>query len=146
MAIDRISACGLNPQTVQRHLNNALIVEAQNGRLQKVKELLTDKLLTNKLVDINARDEFGNTALHWASVNGHIAVVRELIQKGADVNAKNKTNSTPLHLASGSGQIMAVRELIKNGADATLRDKHGNIPIQLAQKNSHKGAVKELSK
>ena len=29
------------------------------------------------------------TALIWASANGHIEVVRELINRGADVNVKN---------------------------------------------------------
>ena len=28
------------------------------------------------------------TALIWASANGHIEVVRELINRGADINAK----------------------------------------------------------
>ncbi len=33
---------------------------------------------------------YGNTALKCASFEGHIEIVRELIERGADINAKAK--------------------------------------------------------
>ena len=39
----------------------------------------------------------GNTALHWASVNGHFEVVKLLLQSHADVNDKNIVSTESPH-------------------------------------------------
>ena len=36
------------------------------------------------------QNEYGNTALHAASVKGHINIARFLVEKGATVNSLNK--------------------------------------------------------
>ena len=37
--------------------------------------------------DLNAKDEWGTTPLHYAAIEGHKEVVELLIAEGADVNA-----------------------------------------------------------
>jgi|SRR5579871_3753633 len=49
--------------------------------------------------DINAVDETGNTALHYAATIGNDAAVQFLADHGAQMNAKNKRGQTPLALA-----------------------------------------------
>lgn len=39
-----------------------------------------------------------NTALHWASMRGHVEVVRTLVAAGADRAARNKQGCTPMDL------------------------------------------------
>jgi hypothetical protein len=39
---------------------------------------------------INAINDAGNTALHWAALNGHLDGVKSLVQSGADVTIINK--------------------------------------------------------
>lgn len=39
---------------------------------------------------INAANEAGNTALHWAALNGHLDAVKALVQCGADVTIINQ--------------------------------------------------------
>ena len=42
-------------------------------------------------VDVNVRDEYGETPLMIAAVKGHLVVVKFLMDKGADVNAGIRT-------------------------------------------------------
>lgn len=44
---------------------------------------------------VNAKDTVGNTALHIASREGHLAMVKCLCELGADIKAKNINNETP---------------------------------------------------
>jgi len=39
--------------------------------------------------DINAKDNYDWTSLHWASRNGHLSVVEYLVNQKADINAKD---------------------------------------------------------
>ena len=59
----------------------------QNGKIKKVKKML--EIGTN--VIINYKDPAdGSSSLHKASENGHLEIVKLLIQNGAIVNATNK--------------------------------------------------------
>lgn len=46
--------------------------------------------------DIDKKDQFGTTALHWAVALGRVEAVKLLLQKGADVNEGNNEGKTPL--------------------------------------------------
>ena len=41
--------------------------------------------------------QYGDTALHWASIKGHPEVVKLLLQSDADVNAKNNVSTESPH-------------------------------------------------
>lgn len=49
-------------------------------------------------VNINRIDEHGNTALHYAVLNGNDVMIEVLLESGADVNIRNNDGKTPLHL------------------------------------------------
>ncbi len=66
---------------------NPLVFAAENGDLNKVKELI------NSGTDINSRDEKGYTALRRASAEGYIEIVKFLISKGAYVNVRDDEKS-----------------------------------------------------
>lgn len=59
--------------------------------IDKFADLLKDicKALSNPpqnptaLRIINAQNKAGNTALHWAALNGHLAAVQVLLEQGA---------------------------------------------------------------
>ena len=49
-------------------------------------------------IDIESREDSGQTALHVAIQESHIPVIEQLIKYGADVNAKNSSGFTPLYM------------------------------------------------
>ncbi|KAF0719424.1 Aste57867_1057 [Aphanomyces stellatus] len=64
-------------------------------------------------VNINATDEMGDTALHWASKMKSTDAVQELLQHvNVNVNIQNKDGWTPLLLASAAGHNAIVTALL----------------------------------
>lgn len=59
-----------------------LIASAKKGDLADLKAVLDIRPQ-----DINRRDSSGATALHYAALNGHRNLVKELVRRGADINA-----------------------------------------------------------
>ena len=85
----------------------------------------------NAGADVNTRDEYGNTPLHWATRYSDISapITVALIEAGADVNAQDDEGKTPLHEAAARPSGLAIIEaLLEAGADATLRDDEGKTP------------------
>jgi len=48
---------------------------------------------------LNAVNEAGNTALHWAALNGHLESVKLLVQSGADVTIINRAGHDAVYEA-----------------------------------------------
>ena len=67
-----------------------------NKKPLQMRELL---LQTPTLVDVHDPRN-GNTAIHIAAQNGHLDVVKMLIESCADLNAKNSKGNTALHVRS----------------------------------------------
>ena len=77
--------------------------------------------------DIEMRDAEGLTPLMQAVKNGHVDMVRLLIDAGADPNAVHNRWETPLWMALGSREKYRdlITELLKGGADIELTpDEH----------------------
>lgn len=92
----------------------------------RIRSLLTDKS------DLEARDSDGNTALHWAALNGDAGLVKELLERGASPIATNHIGATPLLYAVGN--VESVKALLKAGAGSTINkaSKFGTTPLVAA--------------
>ena len=106
--------------------STALIDAAADGNIEVVKQLLAAG------ANVNAKNKWGGTPLHWAARGGHKEIVELLIAKGANVNAKNDEDGTPLHLAADRGHTEVVELLITAGADVNAKDDEGETPLDQA--------------
>ncbi|MBL7882043.1 ankyrin repeat domain-containing protein [Chryseobacterium gambrini] len=59
-------------------------------------------------------------ALHCAAFNGHLSVVKMLLEKGANPNVADHQSFYPLHLAASKKHLSIVKELIAHGADLNV--------------------------
>ena len=84
------------------------------------------------------------TALHSASFEGRLQVVRCLLRFGMDVNTRNLWNCTPLLLASWKGHCDVVQFLLNHGTELDLRDDFQNSPLTMAAYFGHVDVIRLL--
>ena len=101
----------------------SLPLAAKLGQRAVVEELLA------RGDDVDTRDDWGATALHWAAVTSEEEIVRTLIEEGADVNAKTGDGSRPLHWAAFLGEPVIVELLLEAGADPSVRNQKRESPL-----------------
>ena len=77
---------------LQTELSRAIL----HGYIKEVKRLLDNG------ADVNAVNELGNTALHFAVLQDEPVIVYLLLEAGADVSVKNKYGETPMGLGTSS--------------------------------------------
>jgi len=106
-----------------------------NGHKGVVKMLLD----TGK-VDVDSRDENGQTPLSLAVEDGNKGVVKMLLDTGkVDVNLRDKNDRTPLSWAAKNGHVEVVALLCdKYTTDVNLEDERGFNPFMWAVWRSHK--------
>ena len=100
--------------------------------------------------DVNAEDNYGQTALIVATALGHTDAVRALIEAGADVNARSKQGATALMVAQGAGQNEVVGILKKAGAKEStqasaheLWETYNNAGIEAYERGNYAEAEKQ---
>lgn len=78
------------------------------------------------------KDSLGYTPLHWASLDGNVAVAKLLIDRGANVNARSASAYTPLHNAARGGHREIIKLLLSKGASIDARSRSGSTPLKVA--------------
>lgn len=140
MEITFLSACCalLAFSTVGAAERSALLDAAKHADTEAVRALLQKK------ADVNAAEEDGTTALHWASYRDDVSSADLLIRAGASVNAKNDLGVTPLWSASLNGSEAMVRRLLEAGANPNAALLAGETPVMVAARSGKPVVVEQL--
>lgn len=98
------------------------------------------ELLAQVIIDheetVNARDLYGNTALHYASYYDRQSIVKMLLENGALVDSKNHLGHTPLFLASMKCHQAVMICLCENNADILAQNHNGQTPVSISNDNA----------
>lgn len=84
---------------------------------------------------VDARDNDGHTALHWACYQGDALSVELLLKAGASPLATDDAGLSPLHWAAVKGNAACIEAVAKAGGSALarMRDGQGKTPRELAR-------------
>ena len=100
------------------------------------KEQLEQVLAKNP--DVNAKDNFGRTALHFACRAGNLATCEVLLGiETIDVDAPTKAGVTPLMMAIESGGIQIVALALNNNLNPFLKDALGRSALDYSRQYSN---------
>ncbi len=81
--------------------------------------------------DINIPDNAGNTPLQIAALEGHVKIVKMLLEAGCDITCKNIDMETPLIDAVENGHLEVVKLLLDAGLDPRQSNAKGEEPLDL---------------
>jgi len=108
----------------------ALSRAAEGGRPDVVRWLLHSSPDGAALMD--APDDGGAHALHYAALEGHPHVCEVLLEAGASADTMDGTGLRPLHLAAEGGAVDVCQVLIEGRADVNASDVEGVTPLLVA--------------
>ncbi|KAG9399823.1 Leucine-rich repeat serine/threonine-protein kinase 2 [Aphanomyces cochlioides] len=91
-------------------------------------------------IDLESWDGKSKTPLYEASENGHVEVVKELLDHRANVNKKAWDGSTAIFGALWKGDLRIVELLLNQDASVKIFDQHDVTPLHVAS-TSKKGSV-----
>ena len=100
------------------------------------------QLLLEYCVDVEVRDDLGQTPLHLAAYNGSLGLARTLVERNADISVRDSVGNTPLHLAmwhwpealedTRGGRLDVVKFLLEHGADLEANNDDHSTPLHQA--------------
>lgn len=120
---------------------------------QRNQPLEIHRLVKAEGVPASHSNQVGQSALHVASLWGHVQAVKALLDLGAPVNAQNNlTGATPLHMTVSSSKepvenrVECARMLVAAGADTELPDhgygsRTGRTPLDVLEDEVENGIL-----
>uniref|UniRef100_A0A8C5BWX1 Notch receptor 3 n=1 Tax=Gadus morhua TaxID=8049 RepID=A0A8C5BWX1_GADMO len=118
--------------------STALILAARMAVEGMVEELITCH------ADVNAVDELGKSALHWAAAVNNVDATIALLKNGANKDMQDLKEETPLFLAAREGSCEAVKVLLAHFANREITDHMDRLPRDIAQERMHHDIVQLL--
>ncbi|XP_067659947.1 ankyrin-3-like [Haliotis asinina] len=119
---------------------NSILHLACKGSVDIVKYLLS-----NNVVDINARGHLNRTPVLIAAERGNIETFELLMKQGADMLLLDDDGNNVLLLAVRGGNVDLVQHILVNRiVDITAKNKYGLNAIEIAKESNHKSVYNFL--
>lgn len=115
---------------------SALMIAALKGETDLVKKLIARDADVNKP---------GWAPLHYAATNGHVDIMRLLLEHHAFIDAESPNKTTPLMMAAHYGTREAVKLLLDEGADVSARNELGLTAIDFAHRAGRQDVADMIS-
>ncbi|KAK6140367.1 hypothetical protein DH2020_025878 [Rehmannia glutinosa] len=116
----------------------ALHFAAREGQTEVCKYLVEELKM-----DVNTKDEDGETPLTHAARQGHTATAKYLVNCGADPSIPSELGTTALHHSAGIGDIELLKFLLTKGVNVDLQSDAGS-PLIWAAGHAQQDSVKVL--
>ncbi|NWJ10994.1 NOTC1 protein, partial [Crypturellus undulatus] len=100
--------------------------------------------LINCHADVNAVDDLGKSALHWAAAVNNVEAAVVLLKNGANKDMQNNKEETPLFLAAREGSYETAKILLDHFANRDITDHMDRLPRDIAQERMHHDIVRLL--
>ncbi|KAL2102835.1 hypothetical protein ACEWY4_002003 [Coilia grayii] len=105
---------------------------AINNRIDLVKYYISKGAIVDQL-----GGDLNSTPLHWATRQGHLSMVVQLLKYGADPSLIDGEGCSCVHLAAQFGHTSIVAYLIAKGQDVDMMDQNGMTPLMWAAYRTH---------
>ncbi|KAH8301176.1 hypothetical protein KR018_006468 [Drosophila ironensis] len=142
----RLGACISVKDAAARNVLHFVIMNG--GRLTDFADQVANSQTHAQLqLLLNEKDSMGCSPLHYASRDGHIRSLENLIRLGACINLKNNNNESPLHFAARYGRYNTVRQLLDSEKGSFIineSDGAGMTPLHIASQQGHTRVVQLL--
>lgn len=128
----------------QQNKRRLLLARREREKISMLEAV--EKLLKNKDIDLNLKDNNGQTVLLWAASDGHEEVVKLLLaNRNVNPNLSDNGARTPLWWATLNGHESVIKLLLaRHDVDPNSRDDCGETPLSLATSIGHDAVVKLL--
>ncbi|GAA6108319.1 E3 ubiquitin-protein ligase MIB2 isoform X3 [Tachysurus ichikawai] len=126
-------------QSTEQDNPGRLVIEAAHGSAAKVRELVQKH---PEKVDIKNQ---GKTALQVAAHQGHIEVVKVLLQANSSIEAKDEDGDAALHYTAFGNQAEIARLLLSKGASVNLLNNSMCTALHIAVNKGFTDVVKVLT-
>ncbi|MEO3406930.1 ankyrin repeat domain-containing protein [Mucilaginibacter sp. CAU 1740] len=102
------------------------------------------RFLLNKGINLNAKDENGNTPLIAAVKNNQDKIANLILQTDVRVDSKDADGNTALMIAADKGSDAIVGLLLHYYPNTNTRNANGATALMMAVNNGNANAVKSL--